>query len=109
NGLGNGPALTDVGQSVRYDVPSKSRSPIALKNTSHPVTRFGGDWPPCVSPNLKHGASFGSRLGFSLVGSYGPWQLLKKVSLTPLMVTEPLPVTEVHGSKWPISYSSLIM
>src|SRR4029079_5495094 len=52
---GNRLGRTDVGQSARYGVPSKSRSPTAPKNTSQPVTWFGGARAPCVAPLQAHG------------------------------------------------------
>src|SRR5215471_6555260 len=63
---------------------------------------------PCVSPFLKHSASMGSwPAGVGSGGpafSYAPWQVRKVASVTPDPTpTVALPVTLLHGSKWPIS------
>jgi len=49
-GDGNGPAVVESGQSAQYGEPSYSRSPIAPKNTPHPVTWLGCARPWWVSP-----------------------------------------------------------
>ena len=73
----------------------------------HPATSFGGAWPPCVNPLGQHGASETSGLvvvpSGGAASSYGPWQFCQMVSVNVPSGSAIGSVTEVHGSKWPIS------